>query len=319
MLKPLLAVLLLLSCVAPAGSYAWPDKPLRVIVAFPPGGMIDVFARIFQARLAEGLGQPVIIDNRPGAGGTLAEALVAKSAPDGYTMLLSADSPPANAHLYRKLDYELFRDLEPVSLLVRMPLVLVVHPTIPAESLADLVAHARSRSTPLSYATTGSGTSNHVSMEVLKRLAGIDMTHVPYKGGPQVINDLVGGQVNSSLIALMLAAPHVRSGKIRAIALTGENRSPLLPEVQTFAQAGFANFPTGQWCGLWLRAGTPLALTQRIYNEFAKAVRAAEAQGRLLELGAETVVSEPREFASFVRAEHARIGAVVREHRIVAD
>ena len=154
MLKPLLAALLLLSGVAPAGSYAWPDKPLRVIVAFPPGGMIDVFARIFQARLVEGLGQPVIIDNRPGAGGTLAEALVAKSAPDGYTMLLSADSPPANAHLYRKLDYELFRDLEPVSLLVRMPLVLVVHPTIPAESLADLVAYARSRSTPRSTATT---------------------------------------------------------------------------------------------------------------------------------------------------------------------
>jgi tripartite-type tricarboxylate transporter receptor subunit TctC len=304
MLKPLLAVLLLLSCVAPATAYAWPDKPLRVIVAFPPGGMIDVFARIFQARLVEGLGQPVVVDNRPGAGGTLAEALVAKSAPDGYTMLLSADSPPANAHLYRKLDYELFRDLEPVSLL---------------ESLADLVAHARSRSTPLSYATTGSGTSNHVSMEVLKRLAGIDMTHVPYKGGPQVINDLVGGQVNSSLIALMLAAPHVRSGKMRAIALTGENRSPLLPEVQTFAQAGFPNFPPGQWCGLWLRSGTPLALTQRIHTEFAKAVRAPDAQGRLLELGAETVVSEPKEFASFVRAEHVRIGAVVREHRIVAD
>ena len=245
MLKPLLAVLLLLSCVAPAGSYAWPDKPLRAIVAFPPGGMIDVFARIFQARLVEGLGQPVVIDDRPGAGGTLAEALVAKSAPDGYTMLLSADSPPVNAHLYRKLDYELFRDLEPVSLLLRMPLVLVVHPTIPAESLADLVAHARSRSTPLSYATTGSGTSNHVSMEVLKRLAGIDMTHVPYKGGPQVINDLVGGQVNSSLIALMLAATHVRSGKIRAIALNGENRSPLLPEVQTFCPGRLCQLPDG--------------------------------------------------------------------------
>jgi tripartite-type tricarboxylate transporter receptor subunit TctC len=319
MARLLLTFSILFASLAPLPGYSWPDKPLRVIVAFPPGGMIDVFARTFQARLVEGFGQPVVVENRPGAGGTLAEALLAKSAADGYTMMLTADSPPANAHLYRKLDYDLFRDLAAVSMLVRMPLTLVVHPSVPATSLAELVTYARSRPAPLSYATTGSGTSNHLSMEVLKRLAGIDMTHVPYKGGPQVINDLVGGQVNSSLIALMLAAPHVRSGKVRAIALTGEKRSPLLPQVQTFAEAGFATFPPGQWCGLWLRAGTPPALTQRIHSEFAKAVRAPEVQSRLQDLGAETVVSAPDEFDTFVRKEHARIGVLVREHRISAD
>jgi tripartite-type tricarboxylate transporter receptor subunit TctC len=316
MARFLISLAVLLSFVE-AHAQAWPEKPLRLMVAFAPGGMVDVFARTFQARLAEGFGQPVLVENRGGAGGTLAEALLAKAPPDGYTMMVTADSPPANAHLYRKLDHELFRDLAPVSMLVRMPLVLLVHPSVPAATLDEFVAYARQQ--PVSYATTGAGTSNHLSMEVLKRLAGVEITHVPYKGGAQVIGDLVGGQVNASLIALMLAAPQVRSGKVRAIALTGEKRSPLLPQVQTFAEAGFATVSPGQWSGLWVPAGTPPAVTRRIYDVFAKAGRAPEVQGRLQELGAETVLSPPEEFGAFVRSEHARIGALVREHRIAAD
>ncbi len=320
MLRLLLAlVLTAVVGVAAAQPPPWPTKPVRLIVSFAPGGMVDVFARTFQARLAESLGQPVVVENRGGAGGTLAESVLAKAAPDGYTLMVTGDSPPANPHLYKTLDYDFLRDLAPVSMLVRMPLVLVTNPSVPASSLQDLISHARSRASPLSYATPGSGTSNHLSMEVLKRLAGVPLTHVPYKGGAQVISDLVGGQVDSTLIALMLAAPQVRAGKVRALALTGDKRSPLLPQVQTFAEAGFPSFPPGQWSGLWLPAGVPPAIVERIYGEFARAARAPDVQGRLQELGAAIVVSTPENFGAFVRSEHARIGTLVREHRIVAD
>ena len=319
-LLPIVAALALAVLEVPlAGAQAWPDKPLKMIVAFTPGGLIDTFARTLQPRLAEGLGQPVIVENRGGAGGTLAEATVAKSPPDGYTVLVTADSPAANPHLYRNLNYELFRDLTPVTMLVRVPLVLLVHPSVPAASLAEFVAYVRARQGQFAYATTGSGTSNHLSMEVLKRLAGISMTHVPYKGGAQVMADVIGGQVPSTLIAITLAAPQVRSGKLKAIAVTGDKRAALLPQVQTFAEGGYADFPPGQWCGLWVPAGTSPAVIQRLYAESAKAIRNPEVQARLHQLGAEIVMNSPAEFAAFLRSEHARIGELVREHKITAD
>lgn len=314
----ILAVLALLGGGA-ARAQSWPDKPLRMVVAFTPGGLIDTFARTLQPRLAEGLGQPIVVENRGGAGGTLAEALVAKSAPDGYTLLVTADSPAANPHLYRGLGHDLFRDLMPVSMLVRVPLVLLVNPSVPAKTLPEFIAHVRTRQGQFAYATTGSGTSNHLSMEVLKRVAGIGMTHIPYKGGAQVMADLIGGQVPSTLIAITLAAPQVRAGKLNAVAVTGAARAPLLPQVQTFAEGGYPDFPPGQWCGLWLPAGTPAAIVQRLHEETAKAIRAADVQARFLALGGETVMNSPAEFAAFLRTEHARIGELVREHKITAD
>ena len=315
----LLGAVLALGGSGPAVAQAWPDKPLRLVVAFTAGGMIDIFARTLQPRLAEGLGQPVIIENRGGASGTLAESMIAKSPPDGYTMMMSADFPPANPHLFLNLNYDLFRDLAPVSMLLRVPLTLIVHPSVPANSVAEFIAHVRSRQGRFAYATTGTGTSNHLSMVFLKGRTGIEMTHVPYKGGSQAIADLIGGQVESSLISITLAAPQVRSGKARAIALTGEKRAPLLPQVPTFGEAGFADFPPGQWSGLFVSAGTSPAMIARLHAEFTRAARAPEVQTRFQQLGAEVVMNPTAEFTPFLRSEHERLGKLIRENKITAD
>ena len=304
---------------APASAQTWPDKPVRLVVAFAPGGLIDTFARTLQPRLAEGLRQPLIIENRGGAGGTLAESTVAKSAPDGYTVLVSADSPPANPHLFRNLNYDFFRDLVPVSMIARVPFALVVHPSVPAGSIAEFVAYVRSRQGQFSYASPGTGTGNHLFMELLKGMAGIEMTHIPYKGGGPAMNDLIGGQVQASLISITLAAPQVRAGKVRAVAMASEKRAPLLPKVQTFVEAGYRDFMPHTWCGLFVPTGTPAAIVQRLHAEFAKAVRAPEVQTRFQELGAETVMNSSVEFTAFLRTESERLGNLIRERKIAAD
>jgi tripartite-type tricarboxylate transporter receptor subunit TctC len=318
-MKTALALLASLFVVFQAQAQAWPDRPLRLLVGFPPGGLIDQFARTIQPGLAAGLGQPVIVENRGGAAGTLAEAVVAKSPPDGYSLLITPDSPPANPYLYKNLGYDLFKDLAPVTMLLRVPLVLAVHPTVAANNLADLIALARSRPGQIAYATTGAGTSNHLAMEYLNKAAGISTIHVPYKGGAQVMTDLVGGQVPSTLISITLAAPQVRAGRIRAVAVTGDKRAPLLPEVQTFVEGGFADFPQGQWSALFVPAGTPAAIIHRLHAELDKTVRTPEVQKRFADLGAETVMSSPAELAAFLKKEHQRIGEQVRESNITAN
>jgi tripartite-type tricarboxylate transporter receptor subunit TctC len=315
----LLGAVLALGEPVPAAAQTWPDKPLRIVVAFAAGGMVDIFARTLQPRLAEGLGQPLIIENRGGASGTLAESMIAKSPPDGYTIMMSADFPPANPHLFLNLNYDLFRDLAPVSMLLRVPLALIVHPSVPANSIAEFIAHVRSRQGRFAYATTGTGTSNHLSMVFLKGRTGIEMTHVPYKGGSQVIADLIGGQVESSLISITLAVPQVRSGKVRAIAVTGDKRAQLLAQVPTFSEAGFADFPPGQWSGLFVPAGTPPAIMARLHAEFTRAARAPEVQARFQELGAEVVMNPSAEFMAFLHSEHERLGKLIRENKITAD
>jgi len=314
-----LGVAVVLCRTPSATAQVWPDKPVRMIVAFTPGGLVDTIGRTLQPRLAEGLGQPVLVENHGGAGGTIAEGMLAKARPDGYTILITADNPPANPHLYRDLSYDFFRDLLPVTMLVRVPLVLVVNPSVPVASLADFVSYARARQGKFAYASPGSGTSNHLSMEVLQRVAGINPTHVPYKGGAQALADVIGGQVPCTLISITLAAPQVRSGRLKAVAVTGDKRTPLLPQVPTFAEGGYLDFPQGSWSGLFVPAGTPAALVERLYGETAKAIRAHDVQDRLQELGAETVMSSPTQFAAFLHAESARIGELVRENKITAD
>ncbi len=315
----LLGAVLALGLSGPAAAQAWPDKPLRLVVAFAAGGMIDIFARTLQPRLIEGLGQPVIIENRGGASGTLAESILAKSPPDGYTVMMSADVVPANPHLFLSLNYDFLRDLAPVSMLLRVPLTLIVNPSVPANSVAEFIAYVRSRQGRFAYASTGTGTSNHLSMVFLKGKPGIEMTHVPYKGGSQVIADLIGGQVESALISITLAVPQVRSGKARAIALTGEKRAPLLPQVPTFSEAGFADFPPGQWSGLFVPAGTPPAIIARLHAEFTSAARAPEVLARFQELGAEVVMNPAAEFTAFLRSEYERLGKLIRENKIIVD
>jgi tripartite-type tricarboxylate transporter receptor subunit TctC len=314
-----IAMLLMLALALPAHAQTYPDRPLRVIITFAPGGPADIFARMFQPRLTESLGQPLVIENRPGAGGTIAEGLLAKAAPDGYTMMMSGDSGPANAHLYRNLGHDLFRDLLPVSLVAQVPLTLLVNPAVPATSLAEFVAHARLRQGQLSYGSPGTGTTSHLYVELFKGIAGIEMTHVPYKGGAPAMADLISGQVQAMLLSVTLSTPQVRSGKVRAVAMTGDKRSHMLPQVPTFGEAGYPDLKTSTWIGLWLPAGTPPAIVQRLHTEYARAARAPENEARIQELGAEVVMSSPAEFAALLRSEHERLGRLIRERNISAN
>jgi tripartite-type tricarboxylate transporter receptor subunit TctC len=309
------------AAVLPAAALAqgYPSKPVRIIVSFAAGGLTDTIARTIQPRLQASLGQPVVIENNGGAGGTVAEALVAKSAPDGYTVMMSADSVTANMHLFRNLSYDALRDLQPVSMLARVPLVLIVHPAVPASSVQEFVAHARARQGKINYASPGTGTSNHLYMEFFKGIAGIEMTHVPYKGGGPAMNDLLGGQVQAILISQTLAAPQVRGGKVRALAVTSEKRSSVLPQVATFAEAGYPDFTPHTWTGLFLPAATPQPIIQRLHADYASAVRAPEVQTRFSELGAETVMNSPADFTAYLRRESERLGKLIRERSISAD
>ena len=304
----------------PAGAFAqdYPNKPVRIIVSFAPGGLTDLVARALQPRLQEAFGQPIVIDNKPGAGGTVAEALLARSAPDGYTLLLSADSVPANPHLVPNLTYDSLKDLTPVALLTRIPLVMLVNNNVPATTLKEFVAYARANPGKVSFASPGIGTSNHLFSEVFKDMAGVEMPHVAYKGGGPAMTDLMGGHVQALLISSTLATPQVAGGKVRALAVTSEKRSPNMPTVPTFAEAGFADFKPQQWTGLFVPAGTPPAIVARITTEFGKAMKSPEVLARLNELNAEPVMSTQAEFTRELKRDHETLGKLIKARGINA-
>lgn len=308
-----------LVALTPALAQEWPNKPVRLIVSFAPGGVTDLIARAIQPRLSEALGQPVVIDNRPGAGGTVAEALLARAAPDGYTLLMTADSVPANPHLIHNLTYDTLKDLQPVSMLMRVPLVLLVNPSVPANTVKEFVAYVRANPGKVSYASPGIGTSNHLYSEVFKDMTDIDMAHVAYKGGGPAMTDLMGGHVQALLITSTLAAPQIASGKVKALAVTSEKRSPQMPNVPTFAESGYPDFKPQQWSGLFVPAGTPPTVVARIQAEFAKAIRSPDVATRLHELGADPVLSSPAEFASFIRKDYDTLGKLIKARNITAQ
>ncbi|MBI5277701.1 MAG: tripartite tricarboxylate transporter substrate binding protein [Burkholderiales bacterium] len=295
----------------------WPAKPIRILVSFAPGGLTDTIARALQPKLQEGFGQAVVIENRPGAGGMLAEGALAKAAPDGYTVLLSADSVPANPHLIPKLPYDTFKDLIPVSMLARIPLVLLVNNDVPATTVKDFVAVAKTRGG--SYGSPGIGTSNHLYFEVFKDLSGIDMPHLAYKGGGPALTDLIGGHIQALLISGTLAVPQASAGKVRALAVTSEKRLSQLPNVPTFAEAGYPDFKPQQWTGLFVPRGTPAAIVARVHAEFARALRSPEVVARLADLNAEPVVSSQTEFAAFLRQETQVLGRLIKARGITAQ
>lgn len=302
----------------PAAAQAWPGKPIRILVSFAPGGLTDTIARALQPRLQEGFGQPVVVENRPGAGGTLAEGILAQSAPDGYTVLLSADSVPANPHLMPNLPYDSFKDLTPVSMLARIPLVMLVNNDVPARTVKAFADFAKAGGAKHSYGSPGIGTSNHLYFEVLKDLAGMDMPHIAYKGGGPAMTDLLGGHIQTLLISATLAVPQVTGGKAKALAVTSEKRLPKLPDVPTFAEAGFPDFKPHQWTGLFVPAGTPAEVVARIRSEFSRAVKAPEVVARLEELNAEPVMSSQEAFAEHLKAEHETLGKLIKARGITA-
>lgn len=295
----------------------YPVRPIRIVVPFPAGGLVDTVARQVAARMADALGQSqlaVVIDNRSGASGTVGTDIVAKSAPDGYTLLMVVDAHAVNPHIYKKLRYNIFSDLAPISLMVKIPLVVVAHPSVPVDTLKDLIALAKSKPGSLSYASAGgAGTAGHLAAEQLKLLAGIDIVHVPYKGGAPAIADLLGGQVQLSFIATSVTVPYVRANRLKAIVVSGSQRSAALPNVPSAAEAGYPQLDTGSWVGFLAPAATPRDIVSKLSTKTAGILREADIRSKLTEQAMEIVGSTPEQFAAFVRAEHDKWGRLIRD------
>ena len=300
-----------------AGAADYPTRPIRYIVAFAPGGINDILARLVGQKLNEAWGQAVIVDNRPGAGGNLAAALVAKSTPDGYTFMNISTAHTISQTLYSKLDYSLERDLTPVVVLANSPLIMVVNAGIPAKNLAELVDWARKNR--LIYASGGVGVISHLSMEMFKVAAKIDATHVPYKGVGPAVPELISGQAHVMMNAIPELLPFTKGGKLRVIGALTEKRHPFIPDVPTFIEQGYKEFVMGNWTGIVAPAGTPRAVLNRLATEVTAILRAPEMSKRLIEMGADPMGGTPEEFGRLIRSETERFGKAVKASGAKAD
>jgi tripartite-type tricarboxylate transporter receptor subunit TctC len=310
-----LAALGLVLCICwtpPAAAQSYPSKPIRIICAFPVGGIADIYARIIGQRVAEGWGQPVVIENRTGAGGTIAAETVAKSPPDGYTLVMGAVGTHAvNVSLFSKLPYDPVKDFAAVALVLEAEGLLVVHPSVPANNVAELIALARTKAGALSFASAGTGTASHLAGELFKTMAKIEMTHVPYKGNVPAITDLLAGQTSLLFATMPTVLPHAKAGKLRALATIGSSRAAATPELPTVAEA-LPGFEVNNWIGLFAPAGTPTEIVQRWNAETLRTMRSPEIQARLPNEGARFVPNTPEQFAAFVKAEISKWAPVVK-------
>jgi tripartite-type tricarboxylate transporter receptor subunit TctC len=299
--------------VQPALAQNYPSKPIRLIVPYPPGGNTDIMARALTQELSKGLGQPVVIDNRGGAATVIGSDILAKAAPDGYTLILSTSSHAINVSLYRKLPFDAVADFAPISLVASMPNILVVNPSVPVKSLSELIKLAKAKPGQINYSSSGNGATNHLAMELLKTMAGIEMVHIPYKGTADAVTSLLGGQVSVMFDAASSALPHIRSGRSRALAVSSPGRIASLPDLPTVAEAGLPGFEVGVWFGIQAPAGTPPEIVKRLNSEILRSLGVAEVRERLAGLGVDIVSSTPEEFAAFVKTEIAKWGKVVKD------
>jgi tripartite-type tricarboxylate transporter receptor subunit TctC len=297
----------------------YPVKPIRFILPFPPGGGTDILGRLIAERLAASLGQPVLIENRGGAGGNVGAEAAAKSAPDGYTIVLAAPSLAISPSLYSKLNYDPVRDFTPVSLVANVPNVMITQPSIPAHSLREFIALAKSKPNGMNFGSGGSGTSNHLAGELFNIVAGTALVHVPYKGVNLAMNDVLSGRIELVVIGIPAAAPHLRAGKLRALALIAPRRSAALPDVPTIAEAGLPDFEVTTWYGVLAPAATPRPIIALLNAELVKIMHGAEMQERLAALATEPKTSTPEEFSAYIKQEIAKWGEVVRKAGLKAD
>jgi tripartite-type tricarboxylate transporter receptor subunit TctC len=311
-MKTVIAILL---CAAlPALAQSYPSKPVKLIVPFPPGGAVDYYARAVQPRLAENLGQPILIENRAGAGGMVGADAVAKSPPDGYTLLVGNIAALAmNVGIYSNMTYDPVKDLTPILRTVAVNYVMAVHPSVPARSVAEFVAHARANPGKLSYGSAGSGSAPHLATELLKQRAGIDVLHVPFKGGGPMVTDLLGGQIDMVIADQANLMPHVKAGRLRALAVGTLERSSVHPELPTIAEAGFPGFEARAWQGIVGPAGMTPEIVKRLNAAFIRAMAAPEVHQRLLEGGLDPIVGTPEAFGEFIRVEIAKWSKVAKD------
>jgi tripartite-type tricarboxylate transporter receptor subunit TctC len=317
--RPLLRAALLLTCATIGISHAqsYPSKPVRLLVPFAAGGGADTLARVIGQKVSESLGQQFIVDNRPGGNTVVATEMLVRSPADGYTILIQTNNLTVNPTLYPKLTYDTLRDLAPVSLIAHIPHVLVIHPAIPARDLKAFVALAKSKPGAITYGTAGSGTVNHVTAALLEQMAGIRMTHVPYKGSGPIMPDLIGGHLESHFGILPVVRQHIASGKIRALAVTTAKRAPLIPDAPSFEELGYRGYDMSSWLGILAPAGTPNDIVTRLNAEIVRAGRRPDVQERLPECN--YVLGTPAGFSEFLRGDVATQSRIVKAANITLD
>jgi len=313
----LMALALLAVGVGTALGQTYPNRPLRIVVPFAAGaGVLDIMARLVGQHLGASLGQQVVIDNRPGAGGVVGAEVVAKAEPDGYTLLMGNTALVVSPYLYAKLPFEPLADFVPVTLVNSAPLLLVVHPSVPVQSVKELIAYAKARPGQLNYGSGGVGSTPYLATELLKAMAGIDVVHVPYKGGAPALADLVAGQLTFMIENVPGTMPLVKSGKLRALAITSAQRSPLAPDLPTMAEAGVPDYEMVGWNGVFVAKGTPTEIVARLNSDLAKVLRLPDVKEQMATLGAEPGGDSTPAFGAFVKAESARWGRIIKERGI---
>ncbi|MEQ1776648.1 MAG: tripartite tricarboxylate transporter substrate binding protein [Burkholderiales bacterium] len=310
----------LMACgMVTAHAQSYPTKPIRIIIPFPIGGIADVFARVIGGKLNEAWGQPVVVENRAGAGGNIAAEFVAKSPPDGYTLVVgSIGTHAVNVSLFKKIAFDPVRDFAPISMMLEAEGLLVLHPSVPAKNVKELIALARARPGQIIYASAGNGTAGHLSGELLKSMAKVDMVHVPYKGNVPAITDLIGGQTSLLFATMPTVLPHVKSGRLNAIAVTGAKRSPAAPALQAIAET-LPGYDVTNWVGAFAPAGTPRDVVNKLHTEIVRVMQAPDIQKRLLTEGAKFTPMSPEQFGSFVKAEIAKWAKVIQQSGIRVD
>jgi tripartite-type tricarboxylate transporter receptor subunit TctC len=297
----------------------YPVKPLRLVVPFAAGSTVDTLARLVAQKLTENWGQQAVVDNRSGAGGVIGTDMAAKAAPDGYTLLMAAGSHAINPSLYRKLPYDTVKDFAPVTLVASAPMVVYAHPSVHAASIGELIALAKSKPGQIHYASGGNGSPSHLTMERFRAMAGIDLVHVPYKGGGTIFTALLSGEVQLHAGSMLGLMPQVKAGKLKALAVTGERRSPAAADLPTVAESGLPGFAASGWWGLLLPAGTPKALVTRLHREVVRVLQAPDVRERLAANGIDPVGNNPDEFAAYIRQEMAIWSKVVKDAGLRAE
>ncbi|HVR52032.1 MAG TPA: tripartite tricarboxylate transporter substrate binding protein [Pseudorhodoferax sp.] len=308
------AGLALCAAAAPAAfAQAWPDRPLQLVIPYPPGGSADLVARPLSIKLQERLGQPVVLEYKPGAGGTLASQYAARAKPDGYTFIMVLAAHAINASLYPKLPYDTRKDFAPVSLVANLPLLVTGSSSLNARTVPELIAEAKANPGKITFASAGNGNTSHLAAEYFSTAAGVKMTHVPYKGSAPMVNALLGGEVNLAFDSASTSLPHVKAGKLRPLAVTGDRRMPMLPEVPTMQELGVPNFVVNGWYAILAPAGTPADVTERLSREIASVVAQPEIRAQLEASGYQLVGSTPAALGAHIDAELTRWAKVVKD------
>lgn len=317
-MRALLATLSVAFALHAYGQDAWPTRPVRMILPFPPGGGTDILGRLIAERLSAGIGQPVVTENRGGAGGNVGAEAAARSAPDGYTIVLVAPSLAISPTLYSKINYDPVKDFAPISLVATVPNVMVTQPSLPGQ-LQEFIAFVKAKPGALNFGSGGAGTSNHLAGELFNIVTGARLVHVPYKGVNLAMQDVLTGNVHLVFIGIPAAAPHIKAGKLRALAIVAPQRSTALPDVPTVAEAGLKDFEVTTWYGILAPAGTPQPVVRRLNAELVKVMHAPEMKEKLTATGTEPLTSTPEEFAAYIKREIAKWGDVIRKAGVKAD